>query len=149
MVEHFGSYEMLDNGNNYPNTYMNVAKVQQLIEITKNLLNDPVNPTDIHVKAWIGPETTPILSTGPSWMPGYTSPNGLVFPATKAEIAVAAQELLDYPLAIYLCSLYDANVYFSYAWRWAIADGYVPCANDIYDCSSPAEWFPEFTNKLG
>ena len=56
-VEHFGSYEMLDVNDKYPYTYMDIGKVMTLIDITKQLLNDPDTPTDIHVKAWIGPGT--------------------------------------------------------------------------------------------
>ena len=56
-VEHFGSYEMLDVNDKYPYTYMDIGKVMTLIDITKQLLNDPETPTDIHVKAWIGPGT--------------------------------------------------------------------------------------------
>ena len=48
---------MLDVNDKYPYTYMDIGKVMTLIDITKQLLNDPDTPTDIHVKAWIGPGT--------------------------------------------------------------------------------------------
>eukprot|EP01083_Nonionella_stella_P022580 62460_1 len=145
-VEHFGSYEQLDTAGKYPNTYWNVQTVVSIFDFAKTYLDLNVG---IFIKAWIGPEKTPINWLGPTWPNGYRSHNNLTMPNSYSEIRTAAVSMLSYPLAAFLCGIYNENVYFSYGWRWNLNDGYVPCPDHNTTCAGPTDWYPEFTNELG
>eukprot|EP01084_Bolivina_argentea_P083044 150354_1 len=128
-----------------PNGNINVTYLLFWFNISK-AINDGVygaNKTVI-MKGWIGPETSPMNSFGPSWPVGYGQT-----PTTLDEVRNAALELITYPLATYLCGIYNQYFYFAYAWLWNMNQGWVPCPNDPSSCSAPTDWYKEFQNKLG
>eukprot|EP01083_Nonionella_stella_P022581 62462_1 len=127
--ERFGAANELDNDNKYPNTYWKVESIVRGINVTQTFIEKDIA---VFVKTW--PQSS----------------SNLITPATSnAEKRLAAIDMLPYPLAIFLCGMYDKNVYFSYAWSWSLNDGYVPCPYDNTTCNAPTDWYPEFMNELG
>ena len=56
---------------------------------------------------------------------------------------------MTYPLALYLCGIYNKYTYFGYAWFWNIVQGWIPCPDDPDSCDCPSDFYKEFTAKLG
>ena len=97
------------------------------------------------IKSWVGPETGPINGFGPSWPSTYNAKT----PTTHQQVQNASSVLITFPLATYLCGIYNKYVYFNYAWWYDIMQGYVPCPDDPTSCDCPLDWYPEFVNRLG
>ena len=136
-VEHFGAFEgVIDATGKLNATMMSIW----LDLITQSAA---MNKTVI-VKAWVGPETTPIDGYGPTWPTVIQPPLN----RTGDGVAKAAAELLAFPLAAFLCVI-EPNVLLSYAWWYDLAQGYVPCTPGVEPCDCPAEFYPEFSNYLG
>eukprot|EP01083_Nonionella_stella_P131216 398448_1 len=149
-IEHFAAYEQTDRANAYPNTYINVQSVKSIFDISKLFLDQGIA---VFVKGFIGPETTPISRKygypSPAWPSGYQTPGGFGYPTNRMEIRNVATTLLDYPLAMFLCGIYNEEAYFSYGWYWDSNGGYVPCPDQMSKCNAPNEWYPQFLNALG
>ena len=97
------------------------------------------------LKSWVGPESSPITGTGPSWPSSFKYPS----PQNYSDVGKHATELLQFPLGMYLCGLLNEYVYFSYAWWYGWYQGYYPCET-VNECTVPITgWYDEFTNKLG
>eukprot|EP01083_Nonionella_stella_P020379 56503_1 len=99
------------------------------------------------VKAWIGPESTPFRTDniiGPTWPDDYGQ-----IPKTRYGIANVSAGLLPYPLATYLCGVYDQYIYFGYYYWYFLLGGVVPCPDDRSQCTAPVGWYKEFGNRLG
>ena len=137
-IEHFGAFEEIDDKTGD----ISSSDLIQLMNIVNNLTSS-VNNRFIVVKAWIGPETTPVTASGPSWPDGYK----YATPSNSSQIQKYASELITFPLSVYLCMFVKEYVYFSYSWYWNLQDGYYPCENN--QCDGPTNWYPEFKNKLG
>jgi len=135
-AEHFGAFEYAD-----PTTGvvdLDVVKEWVAMFDQANALNKT-----IAVKAWPGPEESPIDSLGPSW------PSNFVDPVTKkplnkthAGIAAVAADLANYSMATYLC-IAGKDSLFSYAWWYDVSEGYLP-GDD-----APREWYPQFKMPIG
>ena len=100
------------------------------------------------IKGWIGPQVSPIVGDGavhgPTWPKNYG-----ITPNTTLEIQKASVKLLKFPLAIYLCGIYNKYTYFGYAWFWDVLEGWIPCPDNPTSCDSPINFYTEFMNKLG
>eukprot|EP01083_Nonionella_stella_P080189 220213_1 len=141
LAEHFGSFEEINsNGQINATDLLFYYNVSQSIEEGVYGVNK-----SLWIKAWVGPESGPINSFGPSWPPSYNA----VTPKTYEELQNASAALVTFPLAVYLCGIYNEYVYFNYAWWYGVNEGYVPCPDDPSSCACPLNWYKEFTNKLG
>lgn len=145
---HYAEYEgVVDglNGNGTLNTQLLLWAFNLSQSIAKG---DYGGDKALWIKGWVGPGDTPMsgngLTHGPSWPKLYGKT-----PNTTLEIQDAASKLLKYPLAIYLCGIYDKYTYFGYSWFWGTDSGWIPCPNDPTSCDAPKEFFKEFTSKLG
>lgn len=133
VFEHFLSFEMLDPKNG--------SLIPSLFDQAINLINNVsvYQGKTVLVKAWPGPCTLPIETLGPQY------PN-MSAPITYAGRAQAATNGLEPSLAGFLL-VAQSNVWLSYSTWYTAADGYYLCPYN--ECSTPQNWYPEFSNKLG
>ena len=136
IIEHFAAFEEVDTST----STINSDYLLSWVNIIYNETN--YNNKSIFIKSWMGPEISP----GPSWPDSYKYPT----PKNNSDIQKHAQELLQFPLAVYLCGLLTHRyIYFSYAWYWGVSQGYYPCYENN-ECATPADgWYDEFLNQLG
>eukprot|EP01083_Nonionella_stella_P039761 108161_1 len=142
--DHYMAYEeVLANEDGAP---INATDLLLWYNISKSIRNGDYGENKVLImKGWIGPEVSPINSFGPSWPKKFYLPT----PTTHSEVASVASELLQFPLAVYLCGIYDRYVYFTYTYFWGLEQGAVPCPDDPSSCDAPVGWYQEFMNKLG
>ena len=127
----------------------NTSLLLWAFSLSQSMANGDFGPNKaLWIKAWVGPGDGPItgngVTHGPQWPPLYG-----VTPNTTTEIQKAATEKLKYPLAIYLCGIYNKYTYFGYSWFWGIDQGWIPCPDDPTSCDAPVDFYKEFTSKLG
>ena len=141
--EHYGAFEEVINSQNGK---INVTDLLFWFNVSKSVKNGVYGKDKtLLIKSWVGPETGPINGFGPSWPPTYKAKT----PTTHEGVQNASSVLITFPLATYLCGIYNKYVYFNYAWWYNIEQGYVPCPDDPTSCDCPLNWYQEFTNKLG
>lgn len=136
-IEHFGAFEGVDSDNAslYPTNLVTWAQLTAAaVQQNKSVL----------VKAWVGPETTPIDGMGPTWPATHRPPLN----RTHAGIAQAAAANLLFPHSLFLC-LVEQNVYFSYAWWYDLMQGYIPCPETPGGCDCPDDFFPSLHKRIG
>eukprot|EP01084_Bolivina_argentea_P198331 339645_1 len=140
--EHYGSFEQInsDQGTLNPDWLLTWTTV------TKDIINGIYGANkSVFIKAWPGPVTAPLEALwGPSWPVAFGTR-----PDTYEGIAQASSELLAFPLASYLCGIYQESAYFSYSWWWAVHQGWIPCPYDPSSCMAPSAWYPELSTILG
>jgi len=135
--EHFGAFDWLKN---QTSGEVDATKVRAYLDHF-----DAAAKTNgsVFVKAWVGPETSPIDSMGPSWPTDYKNPiSHRSLNRTAAGIAEAAGQMLNYSLACFLC-IARPNFRFSYGWWYDVSQGYIPGAD------APADWYPQLSRGLG
>ena len=101
------------------------------------------------IKSFVGPATGPFVNRGEpgnsfivsSWAGKVQVPN------TTDGCREAMAERIDEVIAPFLI-VANERVWFSFAWFYTIADGYIPCKAGV-ECGMPSEWYPEFTRPLG
>eukprot|EP01084_Bolivina_argentea_P215457 365794_1 len=145
---HFGSFEEVIGGNK-GNGKLNTSLILWAFNISQAIANgDYGQNKSLWIKAWIGPQGSPMAGTqpvhGPTWPIGYG-----ITPNTSQGIQEAATKLITYPLALYLCGIYNKYTYFGYAWFWDILQGWIPCPDDPTSCDCPIDFYKEFAAKLG
>ena len=131
------------------NGTLNTTLLLWAFNLSQSIANGDYGPNKaLWIKAWVGPGDEPMsgsgLTHGPSWPVLYGKT-----PNTTTEIQEAATRLLKYPLAIYLCGIYNKYTYFAYSWFWGVDDGWIPCPDDPKSCDCPSNWYQEFMNKFG
>jgi len=133
--EHFMSYGQVD-ANAVQEPFYRVDSLENNIKIRNQL----VEAGKIFLlRTSPGPTTFPVRQfydiTSYSLVPGFPYPQ----PTTNLEMQQAYKDLLDFPLAVYLCAFQDSNVYFSYNAFYGLRQN-VPCRERQDTCQFPMDF---------
>lgn len=134
-AEHFGAFEWANRAG---------LPVQNIVDKwLQHLRRAAQLKKIILVKAWVGPETTPIDGRGPTWSRFFRDPKTRR-PMVRSNdgIAKAAEDMLDYSLAAFLC-VAEPGFMFSYTWWYDVSDGNVPGED------APKDWYPQLQHPIG
>merc|ERR1719348_361219 len=101
----------------------------QIVEAGKSLF----------VKSFPGPVNNLVRIGGDMWssklVPGFPYPQ----PKTNLEMQQAYKDLLDFPLAVYLCAFQGPGIYFMYS-AWYDIRQNVPCRLKPENCHFPMDF---------
>ena len=115
----------------------------------ESIINASTAGHSVVIKSFVGPAVPPFVSRGErgnsfvvsSWAGKTQVPN------TTEGCRKAMADRINEIIAPFLI-VANERVFFSYAWFYSIADGYIPCKAGV-ECGMPSEWYPEFTRPLG
>jgi hypothetical protein len=102
---------------------------ERLVEAGKLLL----------VRAYPGPLGQPLDQIGGLDSPHLPAHHRYQQPTTNLEVQQAMKDLLNFPLAVYLCAFADEGVYLSYSMWYSVRQA-VPCPLDPESCQWPLEF---------
>jgi len=140
-MDHFMTFEDVQGHAPFvkPNNIENRIKDRNtILEANKTLV----------LKGSPGPVGTPWKTIGGLQCPTLPTNYPYPQPTTNLEVQQAYKDLLDFPLAVYLCGFAAHNVFFSYALRHDLRQA-VPCVNKPEDCQMPMDFDQLFANDPG
>jgi len=123
--------------------YINIDYLKNLIRIRNILV---AKGKSLLVKLWPGPvsRNDRLVGNNLIFVPNKSFPHPE--PQTNQEVQQSMKDLLDFPLAVYMCAFHGPNITFSYSYFYHLRQ-MVPCRQDYVSCHFPQD-FHQLLDKI-